>query len=779
MPPDRPQLDKLLIVDDSRSMLDLMLANLNQAYDVRAVISGAEALDALARGFVPDLILLDVLMPGMDGYAVCDVLKKYSATSEIPVIFMSGQNGEEDESRGLALGAVDYISKPFSFSIIKQRIASHLKFYKQQQRLKELLDIEKKLKEQALRSATEYQLSLESILLTAPVGICLLVEQRFKWLNQRMSDLVGYDYSQLIGQEFAALFADQTEAVKVEDKLKTQIHSRGSCALETRLSTSRGNRIDVILNAALHDKQHPQAGLILTLLDVTQNKQAQRQLARSESLHRELFSNISSGVALYSRTEDGEDYYINNLNPAGCAASQVDLDAVRGRRLTRVFPGAKAIGLVQVMNRVYQTGRPEHLDDSYYQDRDRDLWVNNYICRLSDNQLAVIFNDVTEQKKRENALQQAKKQWENTFNSISDIVTIQDDGFRIILANEAAYNFFSMAPHELHGRTCYELFALRSAPCPDCPLLKGSACKGKVTHQSLGKIFEVSSSPFRYDESSGRLLVHIARDITHQERMREHAERQNRLAAIGELAAGVAHEVNNPNGLILYSSEMMQTLHAELVEELEKPAPDLARTLAGGYSCREIFTLLPQMSEDILNSSQRIKRIVSSLREFSGRDELDKPEAVCLNQVIKTSLPLVEKKLAQSTHHLQLNLAENLPEVKGVMTQLEQVVVNLLLNAAQALTDKNQSIIITTRHDREEKMVILTVEDQGCGMEPDILKQAFEAFVTTRRNQGGTGLGLSVSHRIVAEHGGDIVLDSVAGRGTVAAVYLPLNGDRQ
>ena len=181
---------------------------------------------------------------------------------------------------------------------------------------------------------------------------------------------------------------------------------------------------------------------------------------------------------------------------------------------------------------------------------------------------------------------------------------------------------------------------------------------------------------------------------------------------------------------------------------------------------------IPQMLDDMQQCAGRIKRIVEDLKDFARQGSAELSEQVDLNQVAEAALRLVDNSLKKTTHHLDVQLTRPLPLFRGNKQRIEQVIVNLLLNASQALTSNEQSIVLRTGLG-DSGWLFLEVSDQGCGITQENLSKLTDPFFTTKRESGGTGLGLSVSSGIVMEHGGRLEFNSTLGAGTCARLLLP------
>jgi two-component system, NtrC family, sensor kinase len=230
----------------------------------------------------------------------------------------------------------------------------------------------------------------------------------------------------------------------------------------------------------------------------------------------------------------------------------------------------------------------------------------------------------------------------------------------------------------------------------------------------------------------------------------------DRLASLGQLAASVAHEINNP----LYSILNLTTLMQRIVKDDGIPPDRLP----------EFTKYLSQ----VVNETARVGRIVTDLLAFSRRSRAQKSEAD-INEIVSTTLSLLDHKLKMMEVKLELNLAPNIPHIVCDSSQLQQVVINLVMNAAESIHEKQtRNVCIRTQKDTLRDGIILEVSDTGEGMTPEMQSKIFEPFFTTKKEGKGIGLGLAVVYGIVQAHKGDIEVRSTLGEGTVFTVYLPL-----
>lgn len=247
-----------------------------------------------------------------------------------------------------------------------------------------------------------------------------------------------------------------------------------------------------------------------------------------------------------------------------------------------------------------------------------------------------------------------------------------------------------------------------------------------------------------------------------------------KLAAIGTLVSGVAHEINNPNGLILMNMTMLAEMSDDIMRITDERYQSEGDFDVGRWRYSQVRESLVQMMSETVDASKRIVRIVEDLKNYSRRGDPALNEIVDLNAVTRVAIRLVDTTIRKSTDSFVTHYAEDIPKIRGNAQWIEQVVVNLVLNACQALSDRGKGIELTTRYDPDNRTVVLTITDEGIGIAPEHLQHITDPFYTTKREQGGTGLGLSVSSTIVKEHKGLLTFMSEEGRGTTVTVSFPV-----
>lgn len=373
-----------------------------------------------------------------------------------------------------------------------------------------------------------------------------------------------------------------------------------------------------------------------------------------------------------------------------------------------------------------------------------------FLSQLSDY-LAVSI----ENSRLYNEVLRGKKEWEDTFEAVVDVLIVVDENHKIIRYNEAAKKFLKMNGDEIFGKKGCRILSCMEKNC-DCLIFESFYTK-KMAYRQLpiknDRICEVYTFPMFNDQNNMYGVIIYMKDVTERLEMEAQLMHSGKLAAIGEMAAGVAHELNSPLTAILGNSQL-------LLRDIHKDDSS--------------YKLL----QDIKTCGDRCKNIIRSLLTFS-RQELYIFEDCSLNQAVNQVLNLIRYQIEHKNIELKLRLANDLPLIETSLQHIEQIVINLILNAKDALDEcvrTNKTIIIETGRQRigGKEWVYLSVEDNGIGMDEEIMKDVFHPFFTTKEAVKGTGLGLSVSLGIAKAHGGTINISSKPEEGSTFLLLLPV-----
>jgi polar amino acid transport system substrate-binding protein len=251
----------------------------------------------------------------------------------------------------------------------------------------------------------------------------------------------------------------------------------------------------------------------------------------------------------------------------------------------------------------------------------------------------------------------------------------------------------------------------------------------------------------------------------------------DKMASLGYLIAGVAHEVNNPNGLIMMNIPVIADVYRDALPILETWYEQHGDFKLGGLFYSRMKNELPLLLSETSDASIQIKSIVEDLKDFGRQSDDGYVESSDINLLVANALRLVKKTVEKSTANFKVTYGETIPVIDVNPQRIEQVIINLVLNACQSLNDPAKGVFLSTGHNREANTVYFKVEDQGCGIQEADIPHITDPFYTTKRSQGGTGLGLSISAGIINANNGKIVFQSEPFKGTIATVSFPVVGN--
>ena len=246
----------------------------------------------------------------------------------------------------------------------------------------------------------------------------------------------------------------------------------------------------------------------------------------------------------------------------------------------------------------------------------------------------------------------------------------------------------------------------------------------------------------------------------------------NKMTALGTLVSGVAHEIKNPNQIVLMNAGVVANAWDDAIEILDSYQQDAGPFSLAGLPYNEMRGTLSNLIRELQEGSRRIERILSELKEFA-RPNANANEVFQLNDVVHRALRLLTHAVRKRTDHLDVRLGRDLPRLRGNSQHVEQVVVNLVMNALEALPSKDRLIEVITSFDAKRDLVSLEVHDEGVGIPKRHLNRLGQPFFTTKDASGGTGLGLAITSSLVRSHGGKISFVSEPGKGTRARVTFP------
>lgn len=343
---------------------------------------------------------------------------------------------------------------------------------------------------------------------------------------------------------------------------------------------------------------------------------------------------------------------------------------------------------------------------------------------------------------------QSKELLQSVFDGITDPVVLIDKQGQIKNVNTAFLNRYSVSLDQVLGHSITALPFTGRCPLIECGDIVISPPETPINRQMKmpsGEIFLIYFYPIHDEQGVTDSVVCYLKDITEQKRLEQKIQQTEKIVSMGQLAAGVAHEINNPLGIIL--------CHIDLIKDdpnlSDEARADLATIEKHAGNCRTIIA-------DLLNFARQHK----SIKELSS-----------LNTIIQDVVQIAANQFQQQNITVDLELDKTMPMINVDVDKMKQVFFNLLLNSAHAI-DEDGYILLTTTYDKTNQLVTITVDDNGCGVPPETAGKIFDPFFTTKDPGKGTGLGLSVSYGIIEDHNGEISMESLPGKGSRFTITL-------
>ncbi|MEW6417011.1 MAG: PAS domain-containing protein [Nitrospirota bacterium] len=559
-------------------------------------------------------------------------------------------------------------------------------------------------------------------------------------------------------------------------------------------------------------------GILGIFWDITERKRMEEALKGSYEFIKTVLDNINDAISII----DVHDLRIVAVNRAFLKESGLEEKDIIGKkcheithhRHDRCTPPDDICPLTDAV----KAGEPKVVEHVHYSKDGEKIYVEVSALPIKDNngnviQVVHVSRDITERKRTEDMLLQGQEEMKILNESIEitnmaldkerNELQIAIDGISLYIQQVVAKKDLSVRCSNPNLKRCYEIMQCAKKDCPcygkeemRCWQVAGTYCGGKVQGvfaEKFGNCVEcpvfkfATSDPVYQIGEHFNNMMHIL-DLKNRELENAYTQlkaaqsqilQQEKMASIGQLAAGVAHEINNPIGFISSNlgtldkyvirlsefidaqSEFIEALNVK--EALEK-LKERRKKLKLDYITQDIKELI----NESLEGAERVKKIVQDLKSFSRVDEADYKHAD-INECLESTINIVWNELKYKVT-LRKEYGD-IPMTKCNPGQLNQVFMNILVNAAQAI-EKQGEIIVKTWHDNG--YINVSISDTGCGIPEDKLSKIFDPFFTTKEAGKGTGLGLSITYDIVKKHNGEITVQSEVGKGTTFNVLIPV-----
>ena len=754
---------RVLVVDDEERNRRLLVAILEAGgYSVAEAADGTQALE-LARQNPPDIVLLDIMMPGIDGYEVARQLKADVATKAIPVVMVTALDDRESRLRGLEAGAEEFVTKPVDRNELRIRVRNLLRLKEFSDHLEQLVEertakleaeiVERKRieKEQA-RLVAIIEATPDMVATSDPNGHVL-------YYNRAGLRMLGFEPGLDVSTVRLLDTHPEWAAKLVAETGIPHAIEHGTWSGETALLRRDGREIPISQVIIAHKGSDGSVEYLSTIArDISVRKQAEEALRQSEERYRLLFERAPD--VIFALAPTGAIMSLNHAfetitgwPPAqwfGRPFQQLihPDDQTRAGELFQLVLGGKRAPTFELRVGTAAGGH-------------RDVEFTGFSSQLSGGRIEVqgIGRDITERKAAERQLREQNEILSNSHEGVM-IVNLANE---VSLWNRGAEEIFGWTVAEALGRPPEELLGIDDPGIVStvrAAVERDGFWNGELrskTRDGRKLIVDCRVTLVRDEAGQPRARLTFLADITEKKLLEEKFLHAQRLESIGMLAAGIAHDLNNVLAPIVFSAPMLRdSLSAprdlKILDTLERSAERGAGLVTQilGFAHTTTGELRPTQVKHLARD------IISVIEETF-------PKSIQLQQQISSVLWPVEGNATQ-IHQVLLNLCVNARDAMPQGGTLRIAAANRRLDAAEAGTIPGA---------RPGAWVVLEVADTGTGIPPELLERIWEPFFTTKDAGKGTGLGLSTVRSIVASHDGFVEMHTEPGRGTTFRVFLP------
>ncbi|MFA6439057.1 MAG: PAS domain S-box protein [Bacteriovoracaceae bacterium] len=777
----------ILVVDDQIQNIELLEVYLiPEGYEIIKAESGEEALEKLSAHQI-DLILLDIIMPGLGGLEVIRRIRQDKKICQLPIIIITVQSETEDRIKGIKAGCDEFLSSPFDKTELLARIQSLLKVkayddlmsnYQKKlesevakktdelnhalENLKQDITERKQAEEALYESEQHYRLLVESL----PDGVVVHRQGHVVFANRTCATIIGAERSvDLIGKsvmEFVHPDYQKLALHRIQQSLRDGVPIP---LMEEKFVRLDGTVIDVEVSAISFPYDGKPA--VLTVFnDITERKHAEETILAEKNFSTAIIDSLPGLFYIY---DDKGKFLRWNKNVE--ILSGYSSDEILNMSPLDFFEEPDKTYIAEIIRQVFITGKDATADvDFVSKNRTKTRYSFSGKIFMTEGKptLIGIAIDIAERKRAEQELLKIRLGIERS----SDAIFMTDTVGVIQYVNPAFENIYGYTSNEACGQTPRILKSGKNTLSYYSQLwdtlLSKNAFTAEISNKTKGGSLisvEVSNNPIldKQDNIIGFMGIH--RDITlrkQSEEKEKNLESQlnqaQKLESIGTLSSGIAHDFNNILGIILGHTTLLQHL-------------------------RENPKKLSQSIEAIINATQRGSSLVKQLLTFARKSEVIF-ETVYINDII-TEINILLRETIQKNIVISTSLQQDLPAIVADASQIHQVLLNLCVNARDAMpnggtlaisssTIEGEAIKLQFKKITARLYVKIEVVDTGIGMDEATRLRIFEPFFTTKGPGKGTGLGLSTVFGIVEHHSGFIDIRSVLGKGTSCIVYLPI-----
>ncbi len=743
---------RVLIVEDAEDDTLLVLRELRRGgYEPTFErVDTPEAINAALEQQTWDIVLSDYAMPRFSMPAALAMVKEKGL--DLPFIIVSGAIGEEAAVAAMRAGAHDYV--------MKSNLARLAPAVERELREAEVRR-ERKRAEEALRESEEHYSALVGNLTDA---VFTFKGGVITWCNDRVEEIYSYPKEELLGKNASFFYPSDISPSEFTRAIATAIKKHGLFRGASKFQRRDGSFVDIEYSLSQIPGKDA-LEIIAVARDVTERRRMEEALRESEAHYRLLADNATDVIWTVDL-----NMRLTYISPSVTYLLGCSVEEAMSKNMQAVFTPASVELAMKVLAEELAVENMKQKDLARSRTLEIELnrkdgstvpvEVNCTFLRESDGrpvEILVIARDITERKRAEEAVRRSEEYLRVLLENALDVIVVLNSDTTIRFKTPSFERMFGEARH---GKNPFGAVHPDDIPKAADAFQQLMQNPGATVHMEIRgqhrdgswRTFEVLGRNLLDNPAVAGIVANF-RDITDRKRMEQQLQLAGRLAAVGELAAGIAHELNNPLTAVQAFAQFL-TDRDNLDETVKSDV------------------------ETIYREAQRATRITASLLRFARRHKPDK-RLISINEAIEKALELHAYRLKLSNIEVLVELAPDLPMTMADSDQMHQAFVNIISNAEQAMTEAHSKGKLSVKTQRVGEMVQAAFTDDGPGIPEDDLKSIFDPFFTTKGVGKGTGLGLSICYGIVEEHGGHMYARSKPGKGATFVVEIPIVSEGQ